>query len=157
MSFDQLWKSTILLIAVTGILAAQETTVPLNLQGVLIKKILGFDKALSGKSAPQVTVIGGGDDIVSALNAAGLSAKAGSEVAGDAVYVAPGATAPKAASAKAGILSISGVAAMAEKGQVSVAIGSEGGKPKILVHLGQLKAEGHELSADLLKLAKVIQ
>ena len=157
MTVNRLWKCALLLISLTGILPAQEMAVPINLQAVLIKKILGFDKALSGKSAVEVTVIGGGDDIVSALNAAGLSAKAGSGVAGDVVYVAPTAAAPKAATAKAGVLSISGVAGLAEKGQVSVAIGSEGGKPKIIVHLGQLRAEGHELSADLLKLAKVVQ
>jgi len=156
MAFERLWKCAMLLMTLTVVVVAQEA-VPLNLQAVLIKKILGFDKALSTKPAPQVTVIGGGDDIVSALNAAGLSAKAGSEVAGDAVYVAPGATAPKAASAKAGVISLSGVPGLAEKGQVAVGIGSEGGKPKIIVHLGQLKAEGHELSADLLKLAKVVQ
>ena len=46
---------------------------------------------------------------------------------------------------------------VAEDGNVAIGIGVEGGKPKIIVNLKQLKAEGQELSADLLKIAKVIQ
>ncbi|MCX6139198.1 MAG: YfiR family protein [Ignavibacteriales bacterium] len=132
-------------------------TVPATLQAALLKKIFSFDKSLSGKAAIDVVVIGSADDVVAALNAVGMKAKSGSEVGGDVVYVAAGATPPKAASAKAGILSVSASTAFVEKGQVSVAIGLEDGKPKIYVNLGQLKAEKHELSADLLKLAKIIQ
>ena len=55
------------------------------------------------------------------------------------------------------ILSISGVPELAEKGEVSVALGIENDKPKIIVNLERAKSEGHQLSADLLKLAKIIK
>ncbi|MBI2418526.1 MAG: DUF4154 domain-containing protein [Ignavibacteriales bacterium] len=136
---------------------AAAQTVPAPLQAALFKKILSFDKTLAGKSDIEVVVIGGAADIISALNGVGIKAKAGSAAEGDVVYVAAGATPPKAATAKAGILSVSGSSAFAENGQVSVAIGIEDGKPKIFINMNQLKAERHEFSADLLKLAKVIK
>ena len=43
-----------------------------------------------------------------------------------------------------------------ESGKASVGVGLKDGKPEIIVHMGQLKAEGHDISADLLKLARVI-
>jgi len=148
----------IALLAVFGAKAvAQEMPVPVPMQAALLKKILSFDKALAGKGSISVVVMGGGGEIVSAFNGVGLAATSSSSVGGDVVYVGPGAPAPKAATAKAGILSVSGVPSNAEKGLVSIALDVEGGKPKIVVNLAQLKAEGHELSADLLKLAKVIQ
>ena len=144
-----------LILAAWSSAAAQ--TVPAPLQAALLKKIFTFDKALSGKASVEVVVIGSADDIVAALKGAGMDAKAGNAVGGDVVYVAAGAPSHKAATAKTSTLSVSGSSALAESGQVSVAVGLEDGKPKIYVNLGQLKAEGHELSADLLKLAKIIQ
>jgi len=141
---------------------AQE--VPANLQAALFKKIFAFDKTLQSKGNVEVVVLSGdgsGDAMVSAFKDAGVNAKAvkGDQVPGGAavVYVMPGVSSPKQVCAQKGILSISGVAANVESGKVSIGIGTEGGKPKIIIHLAQLKAEGQELSADLLKIAKVIQ
>jgi len=141
---------------------AQE--VPANLQAALFKKIFAFDKTLQSKGNVEVVVLSGdgsGDAMVSAFKDAGVNAKAvkGDQVPGGAsiVYVMPGVNSPKQVCAQKGILSISGVAANVETGKVSIGIGTEGGKPKIIIHLAQLKAEGQELSADLLKIAKVIQ
>jgi hypothetical protein len=55
------------------------------------------------------------------------------------------------------LLSISGLPELVESGKVSVAIGVESGKPKIMVNMTQTDAEGHEFSAQLLKLARVIE
>ena len=56
-----------------------------------------------------------------------------------------------------GILSISGVPSFADSGYVSVSIGEQDNRPQIIVNLSRLKSEGHQLSAELLKLARVIQ
>ena len=133
--------------------------VPANLQAALFKKIFAFDKTLQSKGI-EVAVLGGGDDIVSAFKEAGVNVKAasGSQVPGgvSVVYVV-GAASTKQQTASKGILSISGDVSNVESGKVAIALGIEGGKPKIIINMAQLKAEGQELSADLLKIARVIQ
>ncbi|MFH1198030.1 MAG: YfiR family protein [bacterium] len=146
---------------ITTVLAQE---VPANLQAALFKKIFSFDKTLTAKGSYEVAVLSGsgsGDAIVAALKEVGVSAKSvsGDQVPAGAavVYIMAGVTPPKAQTASKGVLSITGTPANVEGGKVSIGIGTEGGKPKIIVNLGQLKAEGHEVSADLLKLAKVIK
>ena len=138
---------------------AQDMAVPANLQAALFKKIFSFDKTLAAKGNVEVAVIGaGGDAVVSAFKDAGVNAKTATEIGGaSVVYIMPGTPSPKAQSASKGVLSISGVTSNVEEGKVAIGIGVEGGKPKIIIHMAQLKAEGQELSADLLKIAKVIQ
>jgi hypothetical protein len=161
-------KILFVLIAFYMPLTAQEMAVPTDMQAALFKKIFSFDKSLSG--TPKVLVLhtdassGVKDQVIKSFGSVGITAEgiksdqlAGSVGANTVVYVAPGASSPKALCSSKKALSISGVASLAESGQVSVAIGVEGGKPKIIVNMSQLKAEGHDLSADLLKLAKVIQ
>jgi hypothetical protein len=138
---------------------AQE--IPANLQAALFKKIFSFDKTLTSKGI-EVAVLGAsGDAIVSAFKEAGINAKAvsGNQVPGDVsvVYIMAGTASTKQQSASKGILSISGTVSLVESGQVAIGLTTEGGKPKIVIHMAQLKAEEQELSADLLKLAKVIQ
>ncbi len=148
-----------LLGAITTNSFAQEMAVPANLQAALFKKIFSFNKTLTAKGNVEVAVIGAGaDEVVSAFKSVGLNAKAADQIGGaSVVYVMPGAPAPKAQSASKGVLSISGVTSYVEDGKVAIGLGVEGGKPKIIIHMAQLKAEGQELSADLLKIAKVIQ
>ena len=69
----------------------------------------------------------------------------------------PGTNPPSQQSSSKGVLSISGVTSNVESGKVAIGLGVEGGKPKIIIHMGQLKAEGQDVSADLLKIATVIQ
>lgn len=138
---------------------AQEMAVPANLQAALFKKIFSFDKTLASKGNFEVAVLGAGSDaVVSEFNSVGVNAKAANEI-GSAlvVYVMPGSPSPKAQTSSKGVLSISGVTSYAEEGKVAIGLGVEGGKPKIIINMAQLKAEGHELSAELLKIAKVIQ
>jgi hypothetical protein len=58
---------------------------------------------------------------------------------------------------ESGVLSISAVPSLVESGDFSIGIGTKGGRPQILVNLSRLEAEGHQVSSELLKLAKVIQ
>jgi len=151
--------AVILLCVITTNILAQE--VPANLQAALFKKIFSFDKTLQSKGV-EVAVIGGsGDEIVAAFKDAGINAKtvSGNQVPGGVtvVYLTAGAASTKGQTASKGVLSISGFVSNVESGKVAIGLGIEGGKSKIIIHLGQLKAEGQELSADLLKIAKVIQ
>jgi hypothetical protein len=151
-----------------GNLAAQRMTVPANLQAAIFKKVLGFDKTLQARGRIEVAVVYGDvaakDAIIEAFNDLGISAvPLRSDQAllniGNAtvVYVAPGGIAPKQLCAKNRVLSISGVSSFVESGQVSIGLSVEGGKPKILIHRGQLKGEGHELAEEILNMAKIIQ
>jgi hypothetical protein len=153
-------KRVALIYVVLGLVAtnvfAQE--VPANLQAALFKKIFSFNKTLSAKTV-EVAVIGaGGEAVVSAFKDAGVNAKTADQIGNaSVVYLMPGAPSQKALTASKGVLSISGTASFVEDGKVSIAIGVEGGKPKIIIHMGQVKAEGQELSAELMKIARVIQ
>lgn len=151
-----LFSLAILLLLSGSNLLAQE--VPANLQAALFKKIFTFDKTLSAKGKVEVVVIGaGGDAIVSAFKDAGISAKTGDiSSASSVVYIMPGTSSTKSQTASKGILSISGFSSYVEDGKVAIGLGVEGGKPKIIVNMTQLKAEDQDLSADLLKIAKVI-
>lgn len=143
---------------------AQDMSVPANLQAALFKKIFSFDKTLKSKGSIEVVVLtgdGSGDEIVSAFKGAGVNARAvkGNQIPSGAsvIYVMPGVNSTKQQSAQKGVLSITGVASYVQDGKVAIGIGVEGGKPKIIIHMAQLKAEDQEVSADLLQIARVIQ
>ncbi len=148
-------------------LTAQRMAVPANLQSAIFKKIFAFDKTLQEKGRIEVAVIYGDaaakDAIVAAFNDLGIPAvpvrsdQAGSSIgSATVVYVAPGGVPPKQLCINNQILSISGVATFVENGQVSIGLSVEGGKPKILIHRSQLKAEGQELAKEILSMAKIL-
>ena len=147
---------------------AQDMPVPANLQAAIFKKVFSLNKTLTGKGSYDVLVVyaqsGGQDEIVQAFTSAGISARAtaAGDLAGQiggagVVYLMPGSESSAALSTQKQVLTISGVPAMAEAGKAAIGLDLEAGKPKIVVHMGQLKAQGQDVSADLLKLARVIQ
>jgi hypothetical protein len=75
------------------------------------------------------------------------------------MYVMPGVAydAVKQFAEKKGILSISGVTSLAEAGHVAVSVDVQGGKSEIVVNMPRLTTERHELSSELLNLARVIR
>lgn len=148
--------SVIFLLTVVMTTSSYAQEVPANLQAALFKKIFAFDKTLQGKSIEVVVIGGGSDEIVAAFKGAGVDAKAAAAIGNASVVYLMSGVAKQATSSK-GILSISGDVSNVEGGKVAIAVGIEGGKPKIIINMGQLKAEGQELSADLLKIARVIQ
>jgi hypothetical protein len=104
-------------------------------------------------------------DAMRALQGAGVSAAAVElgeleRVIGTAtaVYVLPGVASAsvKRLCQQNRVLSISAVPELVESGDFSIGIGANDGRPQILVNLSQLEAEGHQLSSELLKLARVI-
>lgn len=147
--------------------------VPAKTQAAILKKILVYDKALQGKTNVRFFLVGSeknpgaAEEITAALREVGLTVGSAriDELAAkldDAavVYVVSGVASAslKRLCVEKKVLSVSGFPGLAESGDVSVAIGlREDGKPQIVVHLAQTKAEGHEFSAELLKLAKVVR
>ena len=172
MNFSYATKAMLLMIFLASIMTinviAQDMPVPTDLQAALFKKIFSFDKTLSG--LPKVLILysdgsaGVKDQLIKSFSSVGITAAGvtadqlgGSMNSGTVVYVAPGVISPNSQFSNKKVLSITGVTSYVESGKVSVGIGTEGGKPKIIVNISQLKSEGHELSVDLLKLAKIIQ
>lgn len=143
--------------------------VPPNLQAAIFKKVFSYDKTIEGLN-PKILVAFTDesaevkDKVIKAFKDAGVTVSAvkaeqlSASVSGiNVLYIAPGVSGAKQICQKNGILSITGSPALVESGEVSVGLSVLDNKPKIIVHLKQLKAEGHELSAKLLQLAKVIQ
>ena len=143
--------------------------IPAELQVALFKKVFIYDKTIQGGEPKMLVAFtdasaGVKDQVIKAFKDSGVSVSAvkADQLPGaiggiNVVYVTPGVSGVKQICQKNGILSITGVPSLVESGEVSVGISVQDNKPKIIVHLKQLKAEGHELSANLLQLAKVIQ
>ncbi len=147
---------------------AQEMPVPTKVQAVIFAKIFKFDQTLIDKGSFDVLIIYSDasvkDDVakafkengisVSDVNATDFSGKAsGASVA----YVCPGVKVDKTLFSKNSILSITGLPSLVENGDVAIGIDLQNKKPKIIVNLKQLKSENHDISANLLKLAKIIK
>jgi hypothetical protein len=147
---------------------AQEMPVPPELQVALFKKVFGYDKKIQQSALKMLVVFtdasaGVKDQIVKAFKDSGVAVNAvksdqlTDSIAGvNVLYIAPGVSGAKQICQKNGILSITGMPSLVESGEASVGLSVLDNKPKIIVHLKQLKAEGHELSANLLQLARII-
>ena len=149
-------------------LAAQDMAAPPALQAKILKKVFSFDDRLAGAKiqvlVAHATAGGATEEVVAALESVGFdvitssTADLASKASGaSVVYVMPGAGSVKATTIANSLLSVSGDPSLAESGEVAVAIGVEGGKPTIIVHMGELSAEGHTLGAGVLKLARRIE
>jgi hypothetical protein len=117
---------------------------PANLRAAIIVKILAFEKGY--KPNGSIFVIGD-NDLASQLQASGKFSKVetGSSPSGsfNAVYCddagAVGAVTSYTRSKK--VPSLTGVLGLVEKG-ITVGVGIDGGKPKILMNLSSSQAEG---------------
>lgn len=159
----------LLLAPLTALVAAMP--VPVHLQAAIFKKIFSYDRSLASGNAKVLVVQPDGapgqrDEVVRAFTENGIKASAtrAADVRKDiggatVVYLLPGvdagAIAPLCASGK--VLSVTGDSAIYQGGGAAVAIGIAEGKPKIMVNLKRLRADGHELSGELLKLAQVTE
>ena len=146
-------------------------------QGDMFKRIFSYDKDLRGSEKIVVIVVsetrsGGEVDKVAAVfrekglfpavvTAADLSDDLTATLTPQStvIYVMPGVAydTVKQFAEKKGLLSISGVSSLAEAGHVAVSVGVQGGKPEIVVNMPRLVTERHELSSELLNLARVIR
>jgi hypothetical protein len=148
---------------------AEDMPVPPELQVAIFKKVFNYDKTIPG-GAPKMVVAymdssaAVKDQVVKAFKESGVAVTAvkADQLAGalegvNVLYIAPGVSGTKQICQKNGILSITGIPSLVESGEVSVGLTVVDNKPKIVVHLGRLKAESHDMSANLLQLAKIIQ
>jgi hypothetical protein len=146
-------------------------------QCTMFKRIFSYDKHLRDSERIIVIVVGTtrrGPDVVAAVQSfrengmfpAAVTVDMLSDTltstlerASTAVYVLPGVDYDAVAEfvATQGFLSVSGIPSLAEQGQVSVSVDLAAGRPQVVVNMPRLKSEGHELSAELLKLARIIR
>jgi hypothetical protein len=145
--------------------------VPMNLQVEIIKRMFNYDKALANEPNPLVFVVYQEEgevrpnDIVKAFEVVGLvsvavrlDALTSQSRRPSAVYLLPGIDSASVSRycADNRVLSISGVPELAESGSVAVSIGEANSRPQIIVNRSRVQDEGHDFSAQLLRLAKVV-
>ncbi len=150
---------------------AREESLPVNIQAVLLKKILGYDRALEGKPVKVLVVeaddTGEADRVAAAMREVGLSvstAKAANAPStlheASVAYLLPGSVTPaiKELCVKLHVLTVSPRTSTAKEGDVSIGLGKKpDGRPEIVVHLRRSKDEGHALSSNLLSVVTVVQ
>ena len=151
-------------------LCAQDTPVPPELQAAIFQKVFSYDRSLSPDTPPRVVIAFSSnsaklkDRLIKAFRDVGITASAQLDdeiksVSGiNVLYVATEGKSFKQLCRQSSVLSITGFPSLVEKGEVAVGLGvSEDNKPKIVVHRKQLKAEGHDLAANLLSLARLVE
>jgi len=162
--------------ASTCLVSAAEMADP-GRQGDMFKRIFSYDKDLRGAERIVVIIVGETrsgveiDKIAATFRDKGLfpAVITPGDLSDDltstltpqsaVVYVMPGVAydAVKQFAEKKRLLSISGVTSLAEAGHVAVSVDVQGGKPEIVVNMPRLTTERHELSSELLNLARVIR
>jgi len=171
------WFLCCLLAAMAGPAAAEEMPADSEQQCTMFKRIFSYDKHLRGSDKIVVLIVGqtsdgaGVDAVASAFRAKGMfpAAVTVDNLTDDltatlspqstVVYVMPDVdyAAVKAFATSRAFLSVSGLPSLAESGEVSVSVDMAAGRPEIVVNMPRLTAEGHELSSELLRLARVIR
>jgi hypothetical protein len=147
-------------------------SVATDVQASMFKKIFSYDRALSVGEGVAVLLIGSKEEkdtataLVKAFDEVGVFAAYlntgvidGDVRPNTVVYIMAGADNDQVEHfcADHGVLSISGLTTLVEQGHVSVSIGQTSQQPQIVVNMKRLQEERHDLSADLLKLARVIR
>jgi hypothetical protein len=147
------------------------------MQVVLLAKILRYDDVLGAARPAKIRVIvahpgktpdAAASEMAATFTAAGFAevelvtqGRAPSKVEGaHVVYLMSGVETEAIAAAceKHRVLSFADDIASVEQGLVPIGIGlTSANRPEIIVHLPRLRAQGHELSAQLLRLSRVIQ
>jgi hypothetical protein len=156
-------------LAMTHLLATQSVALPINLQVALFKKIIQYDTFFQGRNLGDigVLILDGSDELTRTFVQGGLAAKRVSarelpqEIGSASVVYVPSGVDPGAVTRlcpEHSVLSLAARAELAERGEVSIGAGVRpDGKPKIVVNLTRLKAEGHSLPAGVLSLASVVR
>ena len=155
-----------------GIAWTEEMPVAANQQGEVFKKVFSFDRTLADREDVELLVVYEGTpsgligDIVLSFQEAGIASSTVSEDdlpglinQASVVYFAPGVDvdAFNALCIENQVLTISGDPSLAEDGHVAIGVDVRDDRPEIVVHMGRLKAEGHVLSSELLRLSRIIR
>lgn len=164
-------ETPLLLLALSGWASPGDTPVPTSIQGAIIGKVLPYVRSFHGTDVRLLVVYTDKEkslveEAIRSLEGPGVSSTAVEYsvlkeriATANAVYVLPGvdSASVKALCRESRVLSISAVPSLVEEGDFSIGVGVRNGRPQILVNLSELEAEGHQVSSELLKLARVIQ
>ncbi|MFN8671910.1 MAG: YfiR family protein [Candidatus Sericytochromatia bacterium] len=153
---------------------AESMPVPIKIQTALFLKILSYDKSI--KSNIKIGILSGSNkqEILKSFQAI-ANEKIGSysfsvvdindirDISNkniNVLYVPPDnknkiSQISKAAK-NSGILTLTGIPDYVESGELSVAIETKDGKPKILVNMDSFKRENRDFSSQLLKLCRIL-
>lgn len=143
----------------------------------MFRRIFSYDKHLRNSDKIVVIVVCSsrdGSDVTAIVNAfrekglypaaVGVENLTGDLVAtlsseSTVVYLMPGVdyAAVKTFTERHRMLSVSGLPSIVEAGHASVGMDLYEKKPRIVVNIPRLQTEGHELSAELLNIAKIIR
>lgn len=158
----------ILLTIISNSVIAQTQKVPAKMQAALFKKIFLFDKTIKDQSDIKIYIVfdekskNEKSEISKAFAEEGIKSEAFTKAQFTAnaseclvVYIAGNLIVSPDIFTENKILSLSGNQDLVKKGDVSIGLALENGKPKILINKNQLINEKHEVSSQLLKLAEV--
>lgn len=152
---------------------AQEMPVPPRVQGAILSKAFRFDQSLKNPDQIRILMIYDAKEpprffaeLQSSFEASGITSvpisvdDLSAEIeSADAAYLAPDVDVESLteAFAKSSVLTVTGLPGLVEQGKVSLGIGTQAERPKILIHLERSRIEGHRFSAELLKLSEVFR
>ncbi len=155
---------------VTSLAFAREAMVPAKLQGAIFAKALQYDQVIGDKPKKVIVLKGSSrehtDSVAEAFRAAQVpieiltEAQAAERLEGaSAIYSPDGelSGALRGACVRHQVLTLSGHADAADDGHVALALEVHEERPRLVVHLGRVRAEGHRFSSELLRLARVIR
>lgn len=165
------------MLALAATVSGEDTPVDSEQQCTMFKRIFSYDKHLRESDKIVVLVVGQTTDgpDVAAVAAAfraqqmypapvtvqGLTSDLTATLSQQStvIYVMAGVdyAAVDAFAREHGFLSISGMPSLVETGQVSVSVDMANSRPQVVVNMARLTAERHELSSELLKLARIIR
>jgi len=156
--------------AASGSVFAQDAPVPAEIQAVIFKKVFAYVRTLSTGTSPPVVILydeastKSMNEIRKAFEQVNIETIAVQEAdltnrirEGSVVYLATPRGSFRQVLQKNRTLSITGFPALVQRGEASIGLALQDSKPKIVVNLTALKAEGHEVASNLLQLAQVIQ
>ncbi len=153
----------------SGSVMAQDASVPADIQAAIFKKVFAYVRTLApGGPSPILILYDEGstktmDEIRNAFQQVQIEAVAVQEAdlanrirEGSVVYLATPRGSFRQLLQKSRSLSITGLPVLVQRGDASIGLALQDSKPKILVNLSELKAEGHEVASNLLQLAQLI-
>jgi TonB family protein len=167
---DRLVPLAALAVALLATVPAAAAVTP-AIQASTFDKVFGFDRALDRSSLqvlivrhePAATALA---ELRQAFLSAGIRAELVAPAAvggrlgpGVVIYLTPETATPAllAQVAAAKVLSIAGQVALVESGRAGVGLEESGGRTQIVVNLDRVAVEGHDFSAQMLRVARLVR
>lgn len=160
---------SILFLSADSLHAQNNTFLKPELQVILFQKIFKYMNSVEQSKKPKILVIyqqgsSGLKEIINAFRDEGFTVNSTDKSEFESVinnyqilYLLPGVSlgAKKDIPGKNKILTITGDPYLVAAGDAAVGVGIENSKPAIYLNLSTVKAQSHEVSTDLINLAKI--